>query len=345
MRSIVIIKNSPLISRLNKIPEDCLDILALINEGSDDIKKIKRDCPVLEEAECFSKFHPDQYDYIIIFSEEFSSIAKKIINTYNIPKEKIAGPSVFYLLPYLSYLTDDQFKKIVAVKKWYHIFEILPNVMSPGYCIYKPWLLEDKSIQDLHGKNCLDIGAWDGPYTLEMYRRGATVTAFDIQPPNCSGFNTMLELTQCKAKHICENVYNLNKKDHGTFDLVTFFGVYYHLKNPLLAFENIYDVLEDNGILLVEGAALESAPTVDAYWSQHKSLLESVKNYPVAIFAKDCYQNVDSNWWIPSMRCLIDMVESCGFTVEENKFVENGIRIYLKCRKNKIIPKEHDVLS
>ena len=90
---------------------------------------------------------------------------------------------------------------LCAVPFWYHTFEILPGVVTPGICDYKPHLLDHPEILDATGRRVLDIGAWDGPYTLEMARRGGDVTAFDIQPPDRSGFDTTCKVNGIAARH------------------------------------------------------------------------------------------------------------------------------------------------
>ena len=88
---------------------------------------------------------------------------------------------------------------------------------------------------NLAGQEVLDIGAWDGPYTFEFERRGAKVTALDIQNPDRTGFNVSKKILKSNAMYICASVYELPHEFKNKFDIVFYSGVYYHLKNPLLA--------------------------------------------------------------------------------------------------------------
>ena len=171
------------------------------------------------------------------------------------------------------------------------------------------------------------------------------VTAFDIQPPNHSGFNTMVKITGCKCQHICDSVYNLNLEKYGLFDIVTFFGVYCHLRSPLLAFENINKVLPNGGILLVEGAILEGAARVDNFWKNKQDTINNFLDYPIALYVKDEFQKVETNWWIPTMKCLKDIVESCGFRIEKTNIFQNGTRGYIVAIKYDKLPIEHAILE
>jgi len=42
-----------------------------------------------------------------------------------------------------------------------------------------------------------------------------------------------------RARTYMANVYDLNPSSFGTFDLVMFFGVLYHLRHPILALQKI----------------------------------------------------------------------------------------------------------
>lgn len=238
----------------------------------------------------------------------------------------------------------EQIRILSATPVWYHKFEILPGVETPGSCRYKPWLLDFQELRDVDTKRVLDIGAWDGPYTLEMSRRGAQVTGFDIQPSDHCGFQTMCRLTGTKADHICSSVYDLSAANHGRYDVVLFFGVYYHLKNPLLAFENINRVLDIGGYMAFEGAVLEGAPKVDEAWRTKAPLLETMKNTPFAYYAKGDYEGEWSNWWVPNVACLKDWIESSGFEIVSVKRSEGETRAHGLARKVAELCDEHMVL-
>src|SRR4051812_26177689 len=61
----------------------------------------------------------------------------------------------------------------------YHRYEIDPGFFTPGqYLEVDPkCCLDELGLpQSLLGLRALDIGAWDGPFTFELERRGAQVT-------------------------------------------------------------------------------------------------------------------------------------------------------------------------
>ena len=135
-------------------------------------------------------------------------------------------------------------KKIASVH-WYHTFEIVPGIMTPGIVPFDAVKILDMiPIKNLAGKRILDIGAWDGPLSFELEKRGASVIAIDIQDPEVTGFNIAKDILHSEVKYIHGSVYDLSNLTRGPFDIVFFFGVYYHLKNPLLAFEEISKLLK-----------------------------------------------------------------------------------------------------
>ena len=207
---------------LKQLPGERFQVVAFI---CDDKENDFPYFPMMTSRDAFEKIPAGDYDAIFVANNTVKDIRSEAITIGFAAKKIITS---FYFIQYISKLSDAQFISLSTVAWWYHSFEILPGVTTPGTCIYKPWLLAWSELNNLTGKNILDIGAWDGPYTLEMTRRGANVTAFDIQPPENSGFNTMKKVNGIDPKHINENVYNLSPIRHGTYDLVTFLGVYYH---------------------------------------------------------------------------------------------------------------------
>jgi SAM-dependent methyltransferase len=113
---------------------------------------------------------------------------------------------------------------------------------------------------DLTGKSVLDVGAWDGYFSFEAERRGAArVLAIDRlqgRDPEMGvrGFHCAKRLLGSRAEFRVMDVMDLDRLGE-TFDLILFFGVYYHLWDPFRAFQLLYDRLRPGGRLLIEGLA------------------------------------------------------------------------------------------
>src|SRR5215467_7592359 len=146
----------------------------------------------------------------------------------------------------------------LAGRTCYHKYEIAAGLFTPGQFLQvdpKHCLDELGVPEDLSGLRALDIGAWDGPYTFELERRGAQVTALDIQDPDITVFNAVREIKNSSAKYVRCGVYDALPEALGTYHIVLFPGVYYHLKNPVLSFQRIRRLLKDGGALFIEGAS------------------------------------------------------------------------------------------
>jgi tRNA (mo5U34)-methyltransferase len=81
----------------------------------------------------------------------------------------------------------------------------------------------------------LEIGTFDGAIAFECETRGAKLTGLDIQDPSKTGFNVAKEIRQSRVDYVQGSVYDLAALFTEKFDYVFFLGVFYHLKNPVLA--------------------------------------------------------------------------------------------------------------
>src|SRR5215469_8003170 len=148
--------------------------------------------------------------------------------------------------------------------------------------------------EDLAGKRVLDIGAWDGWFSFEMERRGASVVALD------SAKNTRLleakSLLGSRIDYHVGDICRLTSKDLGTFDIVLFLGVLYHLKHPLLALENICGMCRDMTCIesFVTDSTTEGIPSMEFYeTAELRGQLD--------------------NWCGPNIACLLAFTRAAGF--------------------------------
>ena len=71
-------------------------------------------------------------------------------------------------------------------------------------------------------------------------------------------------------KYVQGSVYDAGRLLSGTFDYIFFLGIFYHLKNPILAFEELSKLLGPDDMLVFEGECLRS------YWEDEKGMRSSV---------------------------------------------------------------------
>jgi tRNA (mo5U34)-methyltransferase len=152
---------------------------------------------------------------------------------------------------------------------------------------------------DLRGKRLLDIGCWDGFFSFEAERQGAEVMAVDCwRPPN---FFKAREALNSKVEFREMSVYEVSRRQLGSFDFVLFLGVLYHLRHPLLGLERVCEV--------TTGQAIIESHTIDDFFSCDSPIMEFYENAELA----DQYDN----WWGPNLDCLTRMTRAAGFVRSE----------------------------
>ena len=146
----------------------------------------------------------------------------------------------------------------------------------------------------------LDVGAWTGWCSFEMERRGADVVAMDCV--ELEEFRMAQRLLGSKVELRVLDVDELSPESVGLFDYVLFFGVFYHLRHPLLGLEKICSITTEAAF--VESYVTDGeAPSDDA--SPVPNLLEFYETTELG-------GQVD-NWCGPNTKCLLAMCRSAGF--------------------------------
>jgi len=149
--------------------------------------------------------------------------------------------------------------------RWYHSIDLGGGIVTPGHHWDHLWgpLKAEMSKIDFRGKRVLDIGSWDGMWAFEAEKLGADeVVATDI--PSQRSFTDQGPRTFMFArKHLGSlveyrhaSVYDLDSLFGEEFDIVTFFGVLYHLRYPQLGVAKIRKVLRNGGLLLLETSVI-----------------------------------------------------------------------------------------
>ena len=191
----------------------------------------------------------------------------------------------------------------VQALPWWHSINLGNGIVTPGK---KPMqlLATEASIAfkyPVAGKTVLDVGAWDGFFSFEARRRGAArVLATDLRSwsglnwGNKASFDLARDALGYEVEDRVIDVYDMTPAAIGTFDVVLFLGVLYHLKNPFGALENIASIASE--MLVVE------------------TRLDATKvRLPVMRFYKGPLDGDANNWWAPNRACMLDMLAECGF--------------------------------
>lgn len=185
---------------------------------------------------------------------------------------------------------------------WFHSIDFGDGVVAKGHCTAE--ILKAKAdcyfAVPLEGRTMLDIGCWDGYFSLEALWRGAArVLSTDHYVWSTQWSRGSFELVrerlapQMMARDI--DVYDISPETVGTFDVVLLAGVLYHLRHPLLALERAASVCKD--LLIVE-------TVLDALSMRRPAMVF----YPGAELKGD-----PSNWWGPNRLMVEAMLRDLGF--------------------------------
>lgn len=225
-------------------------------------------------------------------------------------------------------------ERVKEIPYWYHSIELPGGIVTSigGNPIdANSYGIAD----DFTGKRILDIGTWDGYWTWDALKRGAAeVVAIDnftddIGEPfgikrlgwesfdicrEAFGFTT--ELTTQNATMWKNNngqtvrreemsVYDIESL--GEFDVVFFFGTIYHLQHPLVALQKIASVCTDE--IYIESAICDD-------FSPYRGGLGggySNNDMVMEFYPENQYGDNKTNWWVPTLQCLGNMVKAVGF--------------------------------
>jgi tRNA (mo5U34)-methyltransferase len=225
-------------------------------------------------------------------------------------------------------MTKEEVKIVLSgVNQCFHQLKFDEDLYAPGVTLH-PHLMEAvkfNHIPDPRGKTVLDIGAWDGFYSFYCEENGAQqVTAIDhhvwersnlgtddIDPslPGKRVFDLYHRFKNSNVKSVYKNFLEWHCDE--PFDIVLFFGVLYHINNPYLAMQKVFEFTKPNGVAVINTHAIKTPG------NEHLSLFEF---YPFAELNHD-----RTNWFSVNEKALIDLCRSVGF---RNVIVKNQLFHY-----------------
>lgn len=262
--------------------------------------------------------------------------------------------------PPVSVASDPEAARIwerISKLGWYHTIDLGHGVATPGFIDNRPTVHLFGIPDDLTGKRCLDIGMYDGFWSFEFERRGATeVVGIDVDSPlehdiprlvkqrlieqaqredlhksfnkqlssvgmqvQGEGFRVAAEILGSKARRESLNVYDLSPERVGMFDVVLISQLLLRLRDPQTVIENMFSVCR--------GIAIVAEP----YDAELEKLPRAASEFVGT-------QNVGM-WWGHSIKSMRTMMTVAGFDPVEEvaRFpVENRVG-----RFDKVILKGH----
>ena len=178
---------------------------------------------------------------------------------------------------------DNLTQRILELAPWFqHI--VFPDGTEVGN-----WRTEETAAIltsgiDLKGKTLLDIGCMSGGMSKWFEEQGANVYGIEPDERSYKQAKLVKEVFGLKVELFPADIHSFSSKAL-SFNFVVFAGVYYHLQNPIEALQEAWDVADT--ALLIEGQIIPG-------------------DKPVAEFILGEYNGDGSNWWFPTMPCLLD---------------------------------------
>lgn len=180
--------------------------------------------------------------------------------------------------------------------QWYHRLPI-GDEFTPGLRDVGEMCRFLRLPADLRGRRVLDIGTFDGGLAFACEARGAIeVVALDVVRHETFAFAHAA--LQSRVRFEAGNAYDLDPGRLGTFDLVIFAGVLYHLRYPLLALDRLRGVASG-----------------DVHVETHAARLP-VRRAAAVFYEHDELNGDYTNWFGPNDRAVRAWFRSAGFTIE-----------------------------
>ena len=188
--------------------------------------------------------------------------------------------------------------------RWFHSIDLGNGVITKGEKSLTVIEGQANTIfkHGVAGKTVLDIGAWDGAFSFEAERRGAArVLATDhfcwVGPGwgRRASFDFARTALASRVEAKIVDVPDVSLETVGSYDVVLFLGVLYHLLHPFLILEKIAPIAAE--VLIVDTeTALDD------------------EDRPAIVFFPGAELNKDpTNWWAPNIKCMLAMLGHVGF--------------------------------
>ena len=194
--------------------------------------------------------------------------------------------------------------KLDAQGGWYENFYFENGAATKGRSPSPKKLMSLSLPASLEGVSILDVGAYEGFYSIQMEQRGALVTANDHFVWNWPGDNSksnlelVMEITNSRISILEADLDSLPIHKH---DITLFLGVLYHLEDQIGALRQVRETATNLVVLetLVDDLHASGA---------------SLKYYP-----DKSLNNDSSNQFGPNLDALTGLIKAAGFRDYEFK--------------------------
>ena len=212
-------------------------------------------------------------------------------------------------------MSDEEIEERLAAFHWFYPFSFGTHEVGPNHhqytreerkqAFYGRYLhifssLLAKTGGSLKEKRVLDIACNAGYYAIQARLAGAEkVVGVDASEKNIDQANLITRLANLdQLDYHVLNVYDVSKERLGTFDITFFFGILYHLNNPVAALERLYEVTESIAI-------------IDTHLERFSLPILRIEHENVDYYHSDSYSNELA--FMPSEEAVVMMLKSVGF--------------------------------
>jgi tRNA (mo5U34)-methyltransferase len=236
---------------------------------------------------------------------------------------------------------EEIFAELKRLEPWFHRIDLGNGLYTKTESVmgepvdhpHGPWQTIQKLLPpDLGGKTLLDVGCNAGFYAFEAKRRGAKrVLGVDGQRQHVRQGLFVRKVLGLEVEFRRLNVYELNARTVGQFDITLALGLLYHLKHPILALENLFQVTKE--LLIIETAIMPPERTPESFMhplGQKQMLLHTLAFVENPTDAKEQV----FNWFLPGVDALKAFLRTTGFDEVEVVEAKNE-RAIVVCRKAK----------
>jgi 2-polyprenyl-3-methyl-5-hydroxy-6-metoxy-1,4-benzoquinol methylase len=211
-------------------------------------------------------------------------------------------------------------KQIEQLGPWFHNIHLpdgeqtAPEHFLGDFPSFKWQQISPYLPRDMTGMQVLDIGCNAGYYSFELARRGAQVTAIDIDEHYLRQARWAAETLDLadRIDFRCAPIYQLVYEPE-VYDLVWFMGVMYHLRYPMLALDIVRNCCRGSMIFQTMTSPGDTVFEAEANYDLHQRDIMNHPGWPKMAFIEHQVANDPTNWWAPNHACVGAMLRSAGF--------------------------------
>lgn len=216
--------------------------------------------------------------------------------------------------PAIARLTRDELYAAARGMPWYHCIDLGDGLLTKGTFDLRSQLRGYGFPDDMRGLEVLDVGRASGFFSFEFERRGARVTATDIQGPGAKDFvggditrriiggaegdrhdfHIAHRLLGSQVSSVISSVANLENALNGRrFDLVFVGSLLNHVRDPAGALQQLFAVTKGRIII---------ANPIERTWGR------APRMRLVGLSSKTL-----TTWWLPNVEALVELTRAAGF--------------------------------